>query len=357
MDATHAALDADPKVRRSAVAVRLAILGATGLVGRMIRQVLHERAFPCDSIRMLASERSSGQSVAYGGKEYPVEPATAGAFRGVDIVLSSIPASVSRTLTPIAVGAGAVVIDNSSAFRMDPSVPLVVPEVNVDQIARHQGIISNPNCSTIQMVVALKPLHDLGRIRRIIVCTYQASSGKGGRALAEFEAQLAAFGLGMPIPAACVHKHQLLDNCLPDDWPISDDGYSEEENKMMRETRKIMGDDSISISATCVRVPVRTAHSEAINLEFERPVTVEAARAALSRAPGVVLLDDPAKGVVPTAQFAAGRNQTFVGRLRRDPSTRNGLNLWVVADNLRKGAATNAIQIAEHLLKLEPASV
>lgn len=336
--------------------INLAIMGATGLVGRIMRQVVEERRFPFGSIKFLASERSSGKSIRFLGQEYGVEPACEAAFREIDVVLSSTPASVSRQLSPLAATAGAIVIDNSSAFRMDPDVPLVVPEVNAEQIAKHQGIIANPNCSTIQMVVALKPLHDLGRIKRVVVSTYQASSGKGGKGLAEFESQLAAIGQGKPIPPPVAHRHQLVDNCLPDDWTIGDDGYSEEELKMVRETRKIMGDDSIAVSVTCVRVPVRTAHGESLNVEFEREVSVNAAREALSRAPGIVLLDEAAKGIVPLAQVAAGRDETFVGRIRRDPTVRHGLNLWVVADNLRKGAATNAVQIAEHLLKLMPAS-
>ncbi|MFO0948493.1 MAG: aspartate-semialdehyde dehydrogenase [Planctomycetota bacterium] len=239
---------------------------------------------------------------------------------------------------------------------MDPNVPLVVPEVNPNDITPSTtGIIANPNCSTIQMVVALKPLHDLAKIKRVVVSTYQASSGKGASGLEELNAQFEAMGKGHPIPPAKAHKHQLVDNCIPNDWTMGPDGYSEEETKMVRETKKIMGDDSIAVTVTCVRVPVRTGHSEAINLEFERPITVEQAREALSKAPGVILLDDAANGKVPLAHHAAGKDETFVGRIRKDPTVPNGLNLWVVADNLRKGAATNAVQIAEHLLKLVPA--
>jgi aspartate-semialdehyde dehydrogenase len=235
---------------------------------------------------------------------------------------------------------------------MDPEVPLVVPEVNAHAL-RHipKRIIANPNCSTIQMVVALKPLHDLARIRRVVVATYQASSGKGGKALNELDAQLAALGRGDRPAAAAVHAAQLAGNVLPHDWKPGDDGYSEEEWKMIRETRKIMGDDSILISPTTARVPVRIGHCEAVNLEFHNPITVEQARQTLRRAPGVVLLDDAAKGEVPLPLHAEGRDEVFVGRLRRDPSVPHGLNLWVVADNLRKGAATNAVQIAEVLVR------
>jgi aspartate-semialdehyde dehydrogenase len=234
---------------------------------------------------------------------------------------------------------------------MDPNTPLVVPEVNSQAAMRHRGIIANPNCSTIQMVVALKPLHDLARIKRIVVATYQASSGKGAHAMAELDAQLATLAQGTAPPPPKVHKHQLANNCVADDWTIGEECYSEEELKMMRETRKIMGDDSIGVSVTCVRVPVRVGHSEAINVEFERPVSPEEARQALAQAPGVVLMDDSRSGITPSPIIAAGRDETFVGRIRKDPSHPNALNLWVVADNLRKGAATNAIQIAELFVK------
>lgn len=337
------------------MSVDLAVMGATGLVGNVMRQVLAERKFPFRSIKFLASERSAGGTIAFAGKEYPVEAAGPSSFSGVDIVLSSTPGSVSKQLSPVAARAGAVVVDNSSAFRMDPEVPLVVPEVNPGDILRHKGIIANPNCSTIQMVVALKPLHDLGKIKRVIVSTYQASSGKGAKGLTELESQLKAVGRGEPVPEAKAHKHRLVFNCIPNDWTVGEEGYTEEEIKMINETKKIMGDESIAVNATCVRVPIRTGHSESVNIEFERPVSVEAAREALSKAPGVVLLDDPAAGKVPLAEFAEGRDETFVGRVRKDPTVKNGLNLWIVADNLRKGAATNAIQIAEHLLKLAPA--
>lgn len=336
------------------MSVRLGIMGATGAVGQIMRQVVEERDFPADSIKFLASEKSVGQTIQFRGQTYPIEAIHENAFANLDIILSSTPASVSKEFSPIAARAGAVVVDNSSAWRMDPNTPLVVPEVNADAIARHQGIIANPNCSTIQMVVALKPLHTLGRIKRVVVSTYQASSGKGGKGLAELNLQFKALGAGQPIPPATAHKHQLVNNCLPDDWTLGENGYTEEEIKMIKETKKIMGDDSIAVSVTCVRVPVRNCHCESINVEFYNPVSPEDARDALSKAPGVIVLDDPANGKVPLPQTVDGRDETFVGRIRRDNTVPYGLNLWVVADNLRKGAATNAVQIAEHLLKMIP---
>src|SRR5947209_1097800 len=317
-----------------------------------MRQVLTEHAFPLRAIKFLASERSAGKAIEFQGKKIPVEPLRPEAFAGVDIVLSSTPAAISREFSPIAAKAGAIVIDNSSAWRMDPEVPLVVPEVNADALAHiPKGIVANPNCSTIQMVVALKPLHDLARIRRVVVSTYQASSGKGAKALFELESQLGALGRGEKVPPVTAHAARLAGNVLPHDWKAGDDGYTEEEWKMVRETRKIMGDDTLQVSPTTARVPVRIGHSEAINLEFERPVTVEQARAALRKAPGIILVDDAAKGEAPLPLAAVGRDEVFVGRIRRDLTVPHGLNLWRVADNLRKGAATNAVQIAEVLVQ------
>src|SRR5207249_6450541 len=290
--------------------------------------------------------------IEFQGKTYPIEAIRAEAFAGIDIVLSSTPAMVSREYSPIAARAGAIVVDNSSAWRMDPEVPLVVPEVNAHALQKiPKGIVANPNCSTIQMVVALKPLHDLARIKRVVVSTYQASSGKGAKALFELDNQVSALGRGEKVPAVTTHAAQLAGNVLPHDWKAGDEGYTEEEWKMVRETHKIMGDDTIQVSPTTARVPVRIGHSEAINLEFERPITVEQARAALRNAPGIVLVDDLAKGEVPMPLHCEGRDEVFVGRIRRDPTIANGLNLWVVADNLRKGAATNAVQIAEVLVQ------
>jgi aspartate-semialdehyde dehydrogenase len=330
----------------------LAIVGATGAVGETMRLLLHERRFPFKSIKFLASERSAGKPIDFQGTTFHVEPLRPEAFLGIDVVLSSTPAGVSREWSPIAARAGAVVVDNSSAWRMDPDVPLVVPEVNAHALAKiPKGIVANPNCSTIQMVVALKPLHDLARIKRIVVCTYQASSGKGATGLNELDAQLAAVGRGEPVPVARAHRARLAGNALPHDWKLGADGYSEEEIKMVNETRKIMGDESILVSPTTVRVPVRTSHSEAIHVEFHHPITPDQAREALRKAPGVVVQDDYAAGDVPLALNAEGRDETFVGRIRRDATVPHGLCLWVVADNLRKGAATNAVQIAELLAK------
>ncbi len=330
----------------------VAVVGATGAVGEIMRQVLSERAFPLRAIKFLASERSAGKTIEFQGKKYTVELIRPEAFPGVDIVLSSTPAAISREYSPIAARAGAIVIDNSSAWRMDPEVPLVVPEVNAHALQNiPKGIVANPNCSTIQMVVALKPLHDLARIKRVVVSTYQASSGKGATAMFELDAQLAALGKGEPVPPVKAHADRLAGNVLPHDWKAGEEGYTEEEWKMVRETRKIMGDESILVSPTTARVPVRVGHSEAINLEFHNPITVEQAREALRRAEGIILLDDLAKREVPMPLYATGRDEVFVGRIRRDPTLPNGLNLWVVADNLRKGAATNAVQIAEVLVK------
>jgi len=328
------------------------VVGATGAVGEIMRLVLDEHQFPLGSLKFLASERSVGKSIVFKGKSYPVEPINASAFQGVDIVLSSTPATISREISPIAARAGAIVIDNSSAWRMDPNVPLVVPEVNADALRNiPKGIVANPNCSTIQMVVALKPLHDLAGIKRVVVSTYQASSGKGAKGLYDLDAQVTAMGRGEKVPAPTAHAAQLAGNVLAHDWKLGEEGYSEEEWKMVRETRKIMGDDTIEVSPTTVRVPVRIGHSEAVNLEFHRPITVEQAREALRKAPGIILMDDPVKGEVPMPLHLEGRDEVFVGRVRRDPTIANGLNLWVVADNLRKGAATNAVQIAEVLLQ------
>jgi aspartate-semialdehyde dehydrogenase len=334
------------------MSLHIAIAGATGAVGQLMREILIERDFPIRSIKFLASAASTGRQIDFRNKTFQIEPIRPEAFENVDLVLSSTPAMVSREISPIAAGGGAVVIDNSSAWRMDPEVPLVVPEVNPEALnSIPRGIIANPNCSTIQMVVALKPLHDVAGIKRIVVATYQASSGKGGRALAEFETQLRAHGRGEPVPAAKSHVGQLAGNVLPHDWKSGEDGYSEEEWKMVRETRKILGDDSIQVSTTTARVPVRIGHSEAINVEFHRPISLEDARRALRQAPGVVVADDPERGDVPLPLDAAGKDDVFVGRIRPDLSVPHGLNLWVVADNLRKGAATNAVQIAELLLQ------
>lgn len=331
--------------------VSLAVIGATGAVGELIRQVLAERGFRPNTIKFLASEKSAGKTVTFLGKEHPVEPISAKAFDGVKIVLSSTPSSVSKEYAPIAAKAGAIVVDNSSAWRMDPDCPLVVPEVNgADLHLAKKGIVANPNCVAIPLTVALKPLHDLGRVKRVIVCTYQSSSGKGAKGLADFDSQLKAFATGGPVPAPTSHRAQLAGNVITLDWTLDPNGYTEEENKVVNETRKILGLPDLAVSPTCVRVPVRVAHSEAVNVEFERPVSVEEARAALAKAPGVVLMDET-RGEFPQPIHAEGQDHTFVGRVRRDPGCANALNLWVVADNLRKGAATNAVQCAEELIR------
>src|SRR5947208_3717153 len=316
-----------------------------------MRRVLVERQFPVKTIKFLASEKSAGKTVEFAGKQYAVEAIRPEAFAGVQIVLSSTPSSVSKEFSPIAARAGAIVVDNSSAWRMDPDCPLVVPEVNAHELHNiKKGIVANPNCVAIPLCVALKPLHDLGKIRRIVVSTYQSSSGKGAKGLIDFEAQLKAWVGGGPVPAPTAHRAQLAGNVVTLDWTLDPNGYTEEENKVINETKKILGDATIGVSPTCVRVPVRVAHSESINVEFHHPVTVAEAKAALAKAPGVVLMDE-AKGEFPQPIHAEGSDHTFVGRVRQDPSCPNALSLWVVADNLRKGAASNAVQCAEELVK------
>ena len=331
---------------------RVAIVGATGAVGELIRQVLVEQRFPMCELRLLASPRSAGKQVSFRDQNLKVLPLEPKHFEGVDLVLSSTPSSISKEWSPVAAKAGAIVVDNSSAWRMDPEVPLVVPEVNPGALCKiPKGIVANPNCSTIQMVVALKPLHDLAGIKRIVVSTYQASSGKGAKGLDDLDSQLLAIGRGETVPPAKAHIDHLAGNVLAHDWTASDEGYSEEEWKMVKETRKILGDQTILVSPTTVRVPVRVGHSESIHVEFHRPLGVEEAKNALSKAPGVVLVDDHGKQNAPTPLQCAGKDEVFVGRIRRDLGVPNGLNLWVVADNLRKGAATNAVQIAQVLVR------
>jgi aspartate-semialdehyde dehydrogenase len=329
----------------------VAVVGATGAVGDLMRQVLLERDFKVKSIKFLASERSAGKAIEFAGKTYTVEPIRPEAFTGVQIVLSSTPSSISREFSPIAAKAGAIVVDNSSAWRMDPDVPLVVPEVNPEQLKHiKKGIVANPNCVAIPLCVALKPLHDLARIKRIIVATYQSSSGKGAKGLQDFEAQLAPWAQGKPVPKPTAHRAQLAGNVITLDWSLDPNGYTEEENKVVNETKKILGDQSIGVSPTCVRVPVRISHSEAVNVEFETPITVEEAKFALLRAPGVILMDET-RGEFPQPLHATGTDSTYVGRVRKDLSNPRALNLWLVADNLRKGAASNAVQVAEELLR------
>lgn len=326
----------------------IAVVGATGAVGGVMLKLLEERNFPVDSLRALASGRSAGSTVTFRGEEIEVEELTTESFEGVQIALFSAGGDRSREFAPAAVAAGAVVIDNSSAFRMEASVPLVVPEVNPEDVKWHEGIIANPNCSTIQMVVALKPIYDAVGIDRIIVTTFQSVSGTGNKAIAELFSQSEAV-LESGDVEVNVHPHRIAFNVLPQIENFHEDGYTNEEVKMANETRKIFGDPQIGVSATCVRVPVYNAHSEAVNIQTTRHVSVEEVRRLLLSAPGVTLLDNPDAGEYPMPLLAEGLDDVFVGRIRVDESAENSLNLWVVSDNLRKGAATNAIQIAELL--------
>ncbi len=332
----------------------VAVVGASGAVGEVMIRLLEERNFPVGKIRFLASERSVGKTVTFQGESHPFERLTADAFKGVDIVLSSTPASISREFSPIAAKAGAVVVDNSSAWRMDPEVPLVVPEVNKHHIVRHKGIIANPNCSTIQMVVALKPLHDAFTIKRVIVSTYQSVSGAGQSGIGELWAQTEARVNGRAAPAPSKFAYPIAFNCVPQIDDFLPSGYTKEEMKMVLETRKIMDDDSIDVCPTCVRVPVLHSHSESILVETERPITPEAARAVWANAPGLKVVDDPANQKYPLPDEAKDTDDVFVGRIRQDLARPNALLFWCVSDNLRKGAALNAVQIAEELLKLLP---
>ena len=328
----------------------VAVAGATGAVGNEMINILEERNFPVEKLILLASERSEGKTLSFRRKETNINVLDKDSFNGVDIALFSAGASRSLEFAPIAAKSGAVVIDNSSAFRMAPDVPLVVPEVNPHAIKRHKGIIANPNCSTIQMVVALKPLHDAARIKRIIVTTFQSTSGTGKKAMDELLEQTKAI-LNFQDVKCEVYPHQIAFNCLPHIDVFLDNGYTKEEMKMVNETRKIMEDDSIKITATTVRVPVFRGHSESVNIETEKKLTPNEARAILSAAPGVIVYDDPSRNIYPLPVDATGKDEVYVGRIRQDESVRNGLNLWIVSDNLRKGAALNAIQIAEYLIR------
>ncbi|OHD70200.1 MAG: aspartate-semialdehyde dehydrogenase [Spirochaetes bacterium RBG_16_49_21] len=325
------------------------ILGATGAVGIEFRKILLERKFPIDRIRFLGSS-TVGRVFEFGGRNVEVEPVSDGCFRGFDIGLFSAGGEVSKRVAKRAVDEGCLVIDNSSAWRMDPDVPLVVPEVNADAAARHQGIIANPNCSTIQMVVALKPIHDAVRIKRIVVSTYQAVSGTGLKAIEECMIQTRDIVSGREISQRKVYPHQIAFNVFPQIDVFVENGYTREEMKMMNETRKIMNDDSIRVTATTVRVPVLYGHSESVNIETGKKITPDQVRELLKRAPGVTVLDNPARSEYPLAIYAAGKDEVFVGRIREDESIPNGINMWIVSDNIRKGAALNAIQIAELLV-------
>ncbi len=336
----------------------VAILGATGAVGQEFLNLIEERNFPFAELKMLASKRSAGKKIQFMGKEYTVEEATEDSFKGVDIALFAGGAA-SKIFAPAAVKAGAVVIDNSSAFRMDPEVPLVVPEVNPEAIANHKGIIANPNCSTIIMVMALKPLYNVSKIKRVVVSTYQAVSGGGKEAMAELEEQVKAINEGRHVvanilPGASLAKHyQIAFNLIPQIDVFKDNLYTKEEMKMIDETKKIMSDDSMRITATTIRVPVYRSHAESVNVEFEDEISVEKAREVLAAFPGVTLTDNPDEQIYPMPLETSGKDDVEVGRIRKDYSIDNALNFWVCGDQIRKGAALNALQIAEYMIKNE----
>jgi aspartate-semialdehyde dehydrogenase len=328
----------------------VAVAGATGAVGREMLLTLEQRAFPATEVRALASSRSAGKTLPFAGSSLRVEEMRPESFEGVDIALFSAGASVSKELAPAAVERGCVVIDNSSAFRMGDAVPLVVPEVNPQDLEWHSGIIANPNCSTIQMVVALKPLHDLAPMRRVVVSTYQAASGAGAAAMNELYEQTGDFLAGRELRVE-QFAHRIAFNCIPQIDVFLDDGSTKEEWKMIVETRKIMHAPEIAVAVTCVRVPVLRCHSEAVFVEFEGPVSVADANQAFAEAPGITLMDDPGTNTYPMPAILEGTDDVYVGRVRIDPSVENGLQFWCVSDQLRKGAALNAVQIAEALLE------
>jgi aspartate-semialdehyde dehydrogenase len=328
------------------------VVGATGAVGEQMREVLEERMFPVGELRLLASERSAGQYLAFRDRQIRVEVLDEDSFEGTDIALFSAGGAVSAKFAPVAVSCGAVAVDNTAYFRLEPDVPLVVPEVNAREIAHHKkrGIIANPNCSTIQMVVALKPIHDAARIKRVVVSTYQSVSGAGRMAMEELGQQVSALFNGRDLKME-KFPHQIAFNCIPHIDAFVDGGYTKEELKLINETRKILGEPSLAVTATTVRVPVFCSHSESVNVETEKKLTAADVKAILREAPGVIVADEPEHNVYPMAIDAVGKDATYVGRIREDNSIPNGINLWVVADNLRKGAALNAVQIAEILIR------
>lgn len=334
------------------MSLSVAIVGATGAVGQELLRVLEQRRFPVGRLKLLASSNSAGKRMTFRGEPLTVETLTHDAFAGVKVAFFSAGGGISREFAPTAVKAGAVVIDNTSAFRMKPDVPLVVPEVNPEMISRHHGIIANPNCSTILMNVPVWPLHRYNRVRRVVVSTYQAVSGAGAWGLYELEQQVRDFAAGKPLQKQ-KFPHVIFGNVFSHNSAVADNGYNEEENKMVLETRKIFGDASIGITATCVRVPVFRAHSESVNLEFERPMPVERVRELLAAAPGVKLVDDRTANHFPMPLEASGQDDVLVGRIRQDLSREDGrgIDLFLSGDQLRKGAATNAVQIAEKLLE------
>ncbi|RAL22250.1 aspartate-semialdehyde dehydrogenase [Lujinxingia litoralis] len=328
----------------------VAVVGATGAVGREMLAILQERDFPLGKLRLMASSRSAGARVNFGGREVEIEDLAQADFAGVDIVLSSAGGAVSKAFAPRAVQAGAVVIDNTSAFRMDPQVPLVVPEVNPEAIATHQGIIANPNCSTIQLACVLWPLHQAAGLERVVVSTYQSASGAGQKGVDELLCGVRAYIDGEQEAKPATFAHPLAFEALPQIDVFMDDGFTREEEKMMRETRKIMGLDELEIAATCVRVPVVRGHGESVTVDLKGALPVAQARALWEQAPGIEVYDEPAQAKYPLARSSAGTDPCWVGRLRQDRDRLQTLHFWVVADNLRKGAALNAVQIAEALL-------
>jgi aspartate-semialdehyde dehydrogenase len=336
----------------SSKSFNVAVAGATGAVGEVMLQILAERNFPVKNIRLLASERSVGKRIAFRGEQVPVELLQKSAFKGIDIALFSAGASRSREFAPAAWESGAVVIDNSSAFRMEPDIPLVVPEINPHAIAqfRNRGIIANPNCTTIITIMPLKPLHDYGKLKRVVASSYQATSGAGAKAMAELVSQTKAFAKGEKMEVAAF-KHQIAFNVIPHIDSFLDNGYTKEEMKMANEGRKIMEIPDLRVTCTTVRVPVLTAHSISVNAQFEKKITREKARELLAKFPGCQVMDDPGSNVYPMPLLCAGKDDCYIGRIREDDSAENALNFWVCGDQLRKGAALNAIQIGELLVK------
>ncbi len=329
----------------------VAVVGATGAVGNEMVLTLEERDFPIANLRLFASERSEGKIMEFKDIEVPVEVLNDKSFKGIDIALFSAGAERSKIWAPVAAQSGCIVVDNSSQWRMDPKVPLVVPEVNKHDLQWHKGIIANPNCSTIQMVVALKPLHDAARIKRVVVTTFQSVSGTGQKAINELMQQ--TIDLLNSKEAQCnVYPYQIAFNVLPHIDTFLENGYTKEEMKMVHETKKILGDDSIKITATTVRVPVFRSHSESVNIETEKKLTAHEVRALLSGFPGIIVFDAPEKNIYPIPINVVGKDETYVGRIREDDSIENGINMWIVSDNLRKGAALNAVQIAEKLVEM-----
>ena len=329
---------------------KVGILGATGAVGEQMRIVLAERKSPTSDLRLFGSARSAGKVINYEGQDIVVQEASLEAFKGLDLLLGAADNPVAKQFLPEAAKMGIHVVDNSSAWRMDERCPLVVPEVNPEALEGHNGIIANPNCSTIQMVVALKPLHDAAGIRRVVVSTYQAVSGSGQKGISELETQVRQM-FNLKEPEVNVYPHRIAFNCIPHIDVFLENDYTKEEMKMVHETVKIMRDPNVKVTATCVRVPVFYGHSESVNIETERKLSAKEARAILAQAPGVQVYDNPSEKMYPLAVDAAGEDATYVGRIREDDTIPNGLNMWIVADNIRKGAALNAVQIAEELVR------